>query len=131
MASETEIPAFDTEGFIKRLIDAGMPEAQASIVPEQQARVHTCFHQKRAIARHGKGAVGMATRLFSPRRHSGAGRNPRLHGCRAFGELSGSAERTEDRAVEKERPGSQGVASFTGCRVGLSCPCIVIPALRE
>ena len=32
MASETEIPVFDTEGFIKRLIDAGMPEAQARIV---------------------------------------------------------------------------------------------------
>ena len=29
-----------------------------------------------AFVRHGKGAVGMATRLFPPRRHSGAGRNP-------------------------------------------------------
>ena len=76
MESETEIPVFDTEGFIKRLTDAGMPEDQARIVAEQQARVHTRCHQKRPVARHGKGAIGMATRLFSPRRHSGEGRNP-------------------------------------------------------
>ena len=44
---ETEIPVFDTEGFIKRLTDVGMPEAQARIVAEQQARVHKRFHQKR------------------------------------------------------------------------------------
>ena len=44
---ETETPVFDTEGFIKRLTDAGMPEAQARIVAEQQARVHKRFHQKR------------------------------------------------------------------------------------
>ena len=44
---ETEPPVFDTEGFIKRLTDVGMPEAQARIVAEQQARVHKRFHQKR------------------------------------------------------------------------------------
>ena len=103
MESEAEIPVFDIEGFIKHLTDAGMPETQASIVAEQQARVHTRFHQKRLIAKHSKGAVEMATRLFSPRRHSGEGRNPRLQGCRAFGELSGSAELTEDRAVIERR----------------------------
>ena len=48
MESETEPPVFDTEGFIKRLTDAGMPEAQARIVAEQQARVHKRFHQKRS-----------------------------------------------------------------------------------
>ena len=47
MESETETPVFDTEGFIKRLTDVGMPEAQARIVAEQQARVHKRFHQKR------------------------------------------------------------------------------------
>ena len=47
MESETEPPVFDTEGFIKRLTDVGMPEAQARIVAEQQARVHKRFHQKR------------------------------------------------------------------------------------
>lgn len=44
---ESEIPVFDTEGYIKRLTDVGMPEAQARIVAEQQARVHKRFHQKR------------------------------------------------------------------------------------
>ena len=44
---ESETPVFDTEGFIKRLTDVGMPEAQARIVAEQQARVHKRFHQKR------------------------------------------------------------------------------------
>ena len=44
---ESEIYVFDTEGFIKRLTDVGMPEAQARIVAEQQARVHKRFHQKR------------------------------------------------------------------------------------
>ena len=47
MEPETETPVFDTEGFIKRLTDVGMPEAQARIVAEQQARVHKRFHQKR------------------------------------------------------------------------------------
>lgn len=47
MKPETETPVFDTEGFIKRLTDVGMPEAQARIVAEQQARVHKRFHQKR------------------------------------------------------------------------------------
>ena len=47
MESKTQPPVFDTEGFIKRLTDAGMPEAQARIVAEQQARVHKRFHQKR------------------------------------------------------------------------------------
>ena len=47
MESETETPEFDTEGFIKRLTDVGMPEAQARIVAEQQARVHKRFHQKK------------------------------------------------------------------------------------
>ena len=47
MESDTETPVFDTEGFIKRLTDVGMPEAQARIVAEQQARVHKRFHQKR------------------------------------------------------------------------------------
>ena len=45
MESETETPVFDTEGYIKRLTDAGMPEAQARIVAEQQARVHKRFHE--------------------------------------------------------------------------------------
>ena len=44
---ESETPVFDTEGFIKRLTDVGMPEAQARIVAEQQARVHKRFHQKK------------------------------------------------------------------------------------
>ena len=47
MEQEAQPPVFDTEGFIKRLTDAGMPEAQARIVAEQQARVHKRFHQKR------------------------------------------------------------------------------------
>ena len=47
MESEKQPPVFDTEGFIKRLTDAGMPEAQARIVAEQQARVHKRFHQKK------------------------------------------------------------------------------------
>ena len=47
MESETQPPVFDTEGFIKRLTDAGMPEAQARIVAEQQARIHKLYHQKK------------------------------------------------------------------------------------
>ena len=47
MESETETPVFDTEGFIKRLTDVGMPEAQARIVAEQQARIHKLYHQKK------------------------------------------------------------------------------------
>ena len=47
MESETETPVFDTEGYIKRLTDAGMPEAQARIVAEQQARIHKLYHQKK------------------------------------------------------------------------------------
>ena len=38
---------FDTYAFVKRLTRVGMPEAQARIVAEQQARVHKRFHQKR------------------------------------------------------------------------------------
>ena len=44
---EEQPPVVDTEGYIKRLTDVGMPEAQARIVAEQQARVHKRFHQKR------------------------------------------------------------------------------------
>ena len=47
MESETETPVFDTEGYIKRLTDVGMPEAQARIVAEQQARVHKLYHRKK------------------------------------------------------------------------------------
>lgn len=47
MEPETETPVFDTEGYIKRLTDVGMPEAQARIVAEQQARVHRLYHQKK------------------------------------------------------------------------------------
>ena len=47
MEPETQPPVFDTEGFIKRLTDAGMPEAQARIVAEQQARIHKLYHQKK------------------------------------------------------------------------------------
>ena len=47
MESDTDTPVFDTEGYIKRLTDVGMPEAQARIVAEQQARVHKLYHQKR------------------------------------------------------------------------------------
>ena len=45
---ESEPPVFDTEGFIKRLTDVGMPEAQARIVAEQQARIHKLYHQKKS-----------------------------------------------------------------------------------
>ena len=44
---EPETPVFDTEGYIKRLTDVGMPEAQARIVAEQQARVHKLYYQKK------------------------------------------------------------------------------------
>ena len=47
MESKTEPPVFDTEGYIKRLTDVGMPEAQARIVAEQQARIHKLYHQKK------------------------------------------------------------------------------------
>ena len=39
--------AFDTHAFVKRLTGAGMPEAQARIVAEQQARIHKLYHQKK------------------------------------------------------------------------------------
>ena len=47
MESDTDTPVFDTEGYIKRLTDVGMPEAQARIVAEQQARVHKLYHRKK------------------------------------------------------------------------------------
>ena len=34
-----EIAAFDTHGFVKRLTGAGMPEAQAEILAEEQSRL--------------------------------------------------------------------------------------------
>lgn len=46
MTSETEIPPFDTEGLIKRLTDAAMPEAQAIVVAEQYALLHKIVHQQ-------------------------------------------------------------------------------------
>lgn len=46
MASETEIPVFDTESIIKRLTDANMPEAQARVVAEQQALIYKLLHGK-------------------------------------------------------------------------------------
>ena len=46
MASEAKIPVFDSESVIKRLTDAGMPEAQALVVAELQAVVHGILHQK-------------------------------------------------------------------------------------
>lgn len=46
MASETEIPVFDTESIVKRLTDANMPEAQARVVAEQQALIYKLLHQK-------------------------------------------------------------------------------------
>ena len=47
MEQEEQPPVFDTEGYIKRLTDVGMPEAQARIVAEQQARIHKLYHQKK------------------------------------------------------------------------------------
>lgn len=47
MEYEEQPPVFDTEGYIKRLTDVGMPEAQARIVAEQQARVHKLYHRKK------------------------------------------------------------------------------------
>ena len=46
MASEAKIPVFDSESVIKRLTDAGMPEAQAIVVAELQAVVHGILHPK-------------------------------------------------------------------------------------
>ena len=46
MTSETKIPAYDTQGLIKRLTDAGMPEAQAIVVVEEQALLHKIVHQR-------------------------------------------------------------------------------------
>lgn len=46
MTSETDIPAYDTQGLIKRLTDAGMPEPQAIVVVEEQALLHKIVHQK-------------------------------------------------------------------------------------
>lgn len=47
MTSEAEIPVFDIEGLVKRLTDAGMAEALARVVAEQQAQVHKLVHQGR------------------------------------------------------------------------------------
>ena len=47
MTSEAEIPVFDIEGLVKRLTDAGMAEALARVVAEQQAQLHKLVHQRR------------------------------------------------------------------------------------
>ena len=44
---QSQALTFDTHALVKRLTRAGMPEAQARIVAEQQARVHKRFHQKK------------------------------------------------------------------------------------
>lgn len=47
MTSETDIPAYDTQGLTKRLTDAGMPEPQAIVVAQQQALVHKIVYQRK------------------------------------------------------------------------------------
>ena len=39
MAIEANIFTFDTHDFVKRLIGAGMPEAQAEILAKEQSRM--------------------------------------------------------------------------------------------
>ena len=51
----------------------------------------------------------MATRLFSPRCHSGEGWNPLLQGRRAFGELSRAVvEPRREQAAEEGGPEGEG-----------------------
>lgn len=46
MTSETDTPPYDTQHLVKRLTDAGMPEAQAVILAQQQALLHKVIHQR-------------------------------------------------------------------------------------
>ena len=68
-----------------------MPEAQARIVAEQQARVHKRCHQKKP--------EDAAILLRLPVCAYYLVVIPAQSGIQAFGELSGSAELAEDRAV--------------------------------
>ena len=47
MTSQAKIAVFDIEGIVKRLTDAGMAEALARVVAEQQAELHKLVHQGR------------------------------------------------------------------------------------
>ena len=67
-----------------------------------------------------------------------ARRNPRLHGCRAFGELSRAvverrlpaAGRSGTSGRGRQGRGGKGMAGFTGCLHPVVTP-VVIPAKRE
>ena len=91
--------------------------------PSFQTRLYHLHPCRRACAGMTRGAAARnGRRAFSrPSSFRPACMDARLQGCRAFGELSGSAELTEDRAVVERRLPAAG-RSGTGRRGGSNSP---------